>query len=411
MSPASIATMEARLARTLERRLGTALSDPELLSQAVALGVPWLLAEPERLRPDRAGRLHLEPDTAMALQRFARSLSWMAHPRYHHGQQASSVATKALRAMRANRVDMNGALALAARFRAVRHGHICRNQLDRAYATPETLTLADSDMVATRLVSESELQKLGRSAGNCLARPDHRKRYAAAMKDGTTAMWRIDRASAEGPHGPIWVMAIAVETNALMELEHTGKVLTVPRDRNGLLAFLSCQGVDCSFFYVEPVLSQHTLSPALVVAASKGRVRESVERLGGLRWRIQIGTPGVLVATPLRRGAVLGGERLSSWMLQGPSTGARSVLSIQRPGCTEQEDDEFFYGADRGGARYMLDLRVRLALRQACAVRPALRATCVAAFATEDPLFIEDWFGPSVQAIINWRWAACATSV
>lgn len=399
MDPTSTATMEARLARTLETRLAPVLRDTELLAHAVALSVPWLLADPERLRLDRANRLRLDPGTSVVLQRLARTLSWMAEPRYHHGQQASGLASKALRAIKAERVDMEGALSLAARFRTVRYGHVRRNARDRAYAPQETISLPDSDTVASRMVRDDDLRKVGLLAGNCLAWADHRKRYTAGMKDGTTAMWRIDQAGEDGRQVPIWTLAISIETNALMEFEHTGDVLTVPRDRDSLLAFLSGQDLDCSGLNIEAALAQFAISPALVTAAASGQVRESVERLDGKRWRFQIGAPGVLVAIPLHRPVVFGNERISSWMLQGPGMGARSVLSIQRPGATDEEDDEFFYGADRGGERYMLDLMVRLALRQACATKPALRAACMAAFGAENPLFIEDWFGQEYQPI------------
>lgn len=403
-------SIPSRLARTLTARLSPTVHDPALLAHAVALGVPWLLAKPERLRPNRADRLRLDPVAAAALERFGRSLGWMADPRHHHGQQASGLAAKTLRAIRAERVDMDGALALAARFRAVRHSHVRRNVRHRVHAPRETNVLGDTGMVATRLVSEHDLRVLGVAAGNCLSMGGYRRLYMAGLKAGTTAVWRVDGFGGAPQETPIWTLAISVETNALDEVHHADEIAFVPTSRDALLTFLSGQGIDCSGQQVEAALAQFALSPALVVAHGSGRVDDRIVGFGTGRWRFQIGTPGVLVAMPLHRRARIGDQRVSSWSLHGVRTGPRSVLTIQRAGATEGDDEDFFYGAGRSGARYMLDLAIRLSLRQVCATRPALRAALVAAFADESPLFVEDWFGPGIPAIMSAKGTACDTN-
>ena len=393
-----------RLHRGVRTRLSATLDDPELISLVGALCVPWLLASRDRLRLDRAKRLRLAPDVDRRIKRLARSLRLMVS-NSQCGQQAGQAASKTLRALRTRRVDMDGLLQLEAGYRSLRQDDRHRHGSPKVYAPEESVLLDGGAMLATRLVSERLLTRLGRQADNCLANPPYRKAYAAEMKLGQTAFWRID--PADQPDSPVWVIAISLEHETVQELEHVGDVTTMPRDRDALLEFLTNHArVGRS---LETDLSGFALSPDLVAASRAGLVRAIGALFAGSVWRFEVGTPGVLVAMPTDGPAVLLHGVVLSWMLHGARTGAGTTLSVQilahsddEDGTEEakdhdnddgDEDDGEVMRRPAAGPRTMVELELRLALREACRATPTLRRACCEAFAAESPLFIQDWFG------------------
>jgi hypothetical protein len=367
----------------------------------VALCVPWLLASRDRLRVDRAKRLRLAPDADRQIRRLARSLRLIVNGS-ECGQQAGQAAFKIHRAVRTRRVDMDGLLRLEAGYRALRREDRHRHGSPKILASDESMVLDGGAMLATRVVCERLLTRLGRQAGNCLANPPYRKTYAAEMKHGQTAFWRID--PADQPCSPVWVVAISLETGTVQELEHVGRFTTMPRDRDALLEFLTVHARIGRGWEME--LSAFALSPCLVAASRAGAIRSIGALFAGSVWRFEVGTPGVLAAMPTEGPAVLQYGLVSSWMLHGAQTPAGMTLSVQTLPGSDDEDgaDESDDGDDDGddgevacrlpaGPQTMVELEVRLALREACRASPALLRACRAAFAAESPLFIQDWFG------------------
>jgi len=212
------------------------LDDADLVSRVEALCVPWLLADAERLKLDRAKQLQLAPKAGRSIKRLAQSLQWMAVDS-PCGQRAAEAAAKTLRALRMRRVDMDGLLRLEAGYRSLREDDLHRHGSPKVYAVEQTMVLDDGAMVATRVVSERLLSRLGRRTGNCLANPTQRKPYVAELKEGQTAFWRIDPAGQ--PESPVWVIAISLVSGSVREVKHVGSFTTMPRDRDALLEFLS----------------------------------------------------------------------------------------------------------------------------------------------------------------------------
>ena len=392
----------ARLHRSVGARLSATLDDPELISVVVVLCVPWLLASRDRLRVDRAKRLRLAPEVDREIKRLARSLRLMVS-NSQCGQQAGQAATKTLRAVRNRRVDMDGLLQLEAGYRSLRREDRRRHGSPKIYAPYESMLLDGGAMLATRVVSERLLTRLGRQADNCLANPPYRKTYAAEMKHGRTAFWRID--PADQPDAPVWLIAISLETGTVQELEHVSGFTTVPRDRDALLEFLTVHARIGRNWEIE--LSAFALSPCLVAASRAGSIRSIGALFAGSVWRFEVGTPGVLAAMPTDGPAVLQYGVVSSWMLHGAQTRAGTTLSVQKlpgdddeDGAEESDDEEGGEVAywQPAGPQTMVALEVRLALREACRGSPALRRACREAFAAESPLFIQDWFGIVPQA-------------
>ena len=398
------ADASARLHRTVGARLSAALSDPELVELARALCVPWLLADRGRLRLDRARRLRLAPEPSRMIKRLARSLVLMTESGQAFGQQAAKVASKTLRALRNRRIDMDGFLDLEAGYRTLRRDYRRRHGSPAVHAPEETILLDDGGMVATRVVSERLLTRLGRQAGNCLADPPYRKGYAARMKRGRTAFWRID--PADQPDVPVWVIGTSVRTGVLQELEFVAKSLIMPRDRDALLGFLTARAKVGRVW--REALSRFAISPGLVAASQAGAVRSIEASFAGSLWRFEVGTPGVLAAQPADGPFSLCGSFVISWMLHGAQTSATETLAVQhtRDGedcddslsglpddVVDDDDDGESWPETPAGPQTMMELELRFALRGACRASPALRRACREAFAAESPLFIEDWFG------------------
>ena len=386
-----------RLQRTIAARLSATLDDPELVGQVGSLCVPWLLADRARLRLDKAKRLRLAPEVNKAVKRLGRGLALMAVTGQSHGQQAAAAASKTLRAVRTRRVDMDGLLNLAAVYRSHRLAYRKRHGSPKVHAPEEHLLLDDGAMVATRVVSEQLLARLGQKAGNCLAAPAYRKGYAARLREGSTAFWRID--PVDEPDAPVWVVAISLHTGFVQELEHVHGFANMPRDRDALLEFFNHRAHVGPAW--EDALAPFALSPELVAAARAGAVRCLMAAFAGTCWRFDVGTPGVLIAIPDAEPSLLFGTPVLSWMLHGAQTDARATLSIQhlpspdaRSEIDENDDDDGDTPTRMAaGPRTMLDMSVRFSLREACRASPALRNACREAFAAESPLFIEDWFG------------------
>lgn len=394
----------ARLHRSVGLRLSAALDDSELVGLVVALCVPWLLASRDRVRVDRAKRLRLAPEVDREIKRLARSLRLMVSDS-QCGQQAGQAATKTLRALRNRRVNMDGLLQLEAGYRSLRREDRRRHGSPKIYAPDASMVLNGGAMLATRLVSERLLTRLGRQADNCLANPPYRKTYAAEMKHGRTAFWRID--PADQPDSPVWVIAFSLESGTVQELEPVGGFTTMPRDRDALLEFLTVHARIGRCWEME--LSAFALSPCLIAASRAGAIRSIGALFASSVWRFEVATPGVLVAMPTEGPAVLQYGLVSSWMLHGAQTPAGTTLSVQKLPGTDDEDgaDESDDGDDGevafrppAGAQTMVELEVRLALREACRGSPALRRSCREAFAAESPLFIQAWFGIVPQAAL-----------
>ena len=386
-----------RLRRTVAARLAAATDDRPLIEGVVELCVPWLLADTSKLWLGRAKRLRMSAAAATSIKRLARSLALMTAGE-DDGQQAEKAARKALRAARTRRVDMDGLLDLAAGYRLLRTAHRKEKGSTRLFAQPEVLSLAVGAMLATRITSDRALAELGQQAGNCLGNPLYRKAYASRLRRRETAVWRID--VLDQPDTPIWVVELSSGAGTLIEYQHVGPGRTMPRDRDGLFELLAARVRPCRSW--QDGLVAWSISPELIAAQQASAVERLNADFAGETWRFELGTPGVLVAVPEDGPSWVHASRLEAWMLHGARTKAPETLSVQWPGGIGSElnpwvnDDDLDPEVPCGqpaGPWTMLNLAIRSELRQACRASPALHRACLAAFSTEDPLFLEDWFG------------------
>lgn len=382
-----------RLARTVAARLPAALDDADLAHRLCALGAAWLQIEPGRTRTDAAGRLRLPTTVSEELERLCRTVLWMRHPRYHHGQQAAKEAAKTLRALRADRLDCDALLAHAARFRALRQGHVRRNARDKAHAEAEVVPLLGGNYLATRVVSRRGLHQLGQQAGNCLANPNHARRYAARLRQNESEFWRIDWMDAKSPR-LVWAIGLSTGTNTLEDVTRMRDPDGTMADRDALLEFLAGLG-RCTG---DGRAGSHAISRPVVAAARAGTLHRFGVTLAGAAWRFEAG-PGVLVALPRDGDACLGGDAVSALVLHGLETSEAIVLSIVQ-GWRDAEDAWQCMEFDPGGvstAHYRRDQAIRLLLREACTRSWRLRRACAEAFAAESDEFRADWFGTALH--------------
>jgi hypothetical protein len=388
-----------RLACSIEKRLLQQFDDLAVCRQVAALAARWILAVPARSRPDSVGRLRLDPARAKDLNKLGKTLRWMADADRHQGQQATDIAAKALRGLRASRLSMAELFEHAEQFRAVRATHIKQRNKSKARAAPEVMAFAGG-IVATRIISERALLQLGQEAGNCLARAGHREIYLRELKQKETAFWRIDAPSVPGAlvQKPLWVASIRMSDRRLMELDHPDRNPNLQRDRAPLLAFLAQQKV-----VVPPwgsarlLLDDYALPAALIQAEANGQIHRLEVEVSGTAWSLEIAAPGILAGTPAGQAqGMLGPLQVTSWVLQGSHCSTGRILSwcpVPSRGMEAQEDLSDEEADEAEIPRYRQQVATRFALRRACAACPALRAACATAFAQEDPLFLEDWFG------------------
>ena len=384
----------ARLARAVATRLPAAINDADLVACLSEMGAAWLLLDPGRVNRNASGRLRLRRDASAKLKQMGRTIVWMKDSRYHHGQQAAEMATKALRGLRTGRLGMDDLLQQSANFRAMRHGHVRRNARDKAHAQPECVPLHNGAYRATRIVSGRDLNRLGQEAGNCLARPTYFRSYAGKLRRKMTAFWRID-AVKEAPcrlEGElIWVVAMSVGTRDVEEVQHIGEGPVMLLARDVLLEFVAGRR-PCTEAYPDmDALNPYAINLTLINACRENTVHRFRARLAGAIWRLEVAS-GVLTAISGSGEVWIGDNEVCAFSLHGLKTNAGQVLSVLR-GSFGREDEDWAYEVDNNAARYARGLAVRLAFRAACARSRTLRLACESAFAAESPDFRADWFG------------------
>lgn len=384
----------ARLARAVATRLPAALNDADLVACLSEMGAAWLLLDPGRVNRDASGRLRLRRDASAKLKQMGRTIVWMKDSRYHHGQQAAEMATKALRGLRTGRLGLDDLLKQSASFRAMRYSHVRRKARDKAHAQPEWVLLYNGAYRATRIVSGRELNRLGQEAGNCLARPTYFRSYADKLRRKVTAFWRID-AVKDAPcrlEGElIWVVAMSIGTGDVEEVQQIGEGSVTLLERDVLLEFLAGGQPGTEAYPDMDALTTYAISLTLINACRESTLSRFRTRLAGAIWRFEVAS-GVLTAIAESGEVQIGDDGLCALSLHGLTTNAGQVLSVLR-GSFGRKDEDWGYEVDDNAARYARGLAVRLAFRAACARSRTLSLACDTAFAAESLDFRADWFG------------------
>ena len=383
-----------RLARSVARRLPASLDDADLVARLSAMGAAWLLLDPGRVNLDAFGRLRLRRDASAKLKQLGRTIVWMKDSRYHHGQQAAEMATKALRGLRMGRLGLDDLLQQSASFRAMRYGHVRRKARDKARAQPECVRLHNGAYRATRIVSGRDLNRLGQEAGNCLARPTYFRSYADKLRRKMTAFWRIDAvndAPCRSEGELIWVVAMSIGTGDVEEVQQIGEGSVMLIERDVLLEFLAGRQPGTEAYPDTDALNAYAISLTLINACRENTLYRFRTRLAGAIWRFEIAS-GVLTAIAGSGEVWIGDDEVCALSLHGLSTNAGQVLSVLR-GRFGREEEDLGYKVYDNAARYARGLAVRLAFRAACARSRTLHVACDTAFAAESPDFRADWFG------------------
>jgi hypothetical protein len=392
----------ARLTRTADAVLRAHLGDSaELRAQLAPLAVRWMMATPGSTAPDRAARLRLTAETRESLQKCARSLRWMAQPSRHHGQQAADIANKALRGLRAGRLDFTGLSDLAQAFRRARQAHIRQRAQARPRMEGGQVMLAASEATAIRVTSERDLLRLGREAKNCLADPRFAADYSKELRDGDSEFWRID--GQKPSDSLLWIIKLDREDGSITEIDAPKEAKISRPHRDALLEFLASRdAVPATWSRTGYSLQSYAISSELIAATRQGTVRSFVAAIDGTDWRMDL-TAGVLAAWPLGvRPAAIGGLLLRCWMLRqphGPDTEFDTLLSWKlepEPGeALSDEETDLNLGYSTSLPQFLHESVLRSNLRRLCRQHPHIRQACANAFAAAPGCFLEDWLGMS----------------
>ena len=366
-----------RLARSMATRLRPLLPGDAALHAAVAdMAARWVLGEPGFVAPDRLGRLRLASEAWSSLDLTTRTLRWMADPDRHHGQQATDLARKTLRAAREDRLDWETLAERCREFRVQRQAGIRRNAAARPRGKAIVLALPGSGAVATRIVTERDLVRLGREARNCLAERVQGRHYRQSLRHGVSEFWRLDHPD----HGLLCIAEVehAGLPRSLDQAEGPGGSFLSAFAAVALLEFLRLRDVRVG---AAGRLARHGICDEFVTAPGEP-VRLYVA-LGGDPWRLAV-VPGAALGTCARTG--------ETWLLRSAPKGFsdRPLACVAGPDDLDPDDEP----------SYAYEARLRQALRRACRDDARLARACADAFAEAPEWFREDWFGavPTCEA-------------
>ena len=359
-----------RLARGMMARLRPLLpGDAALIAAVAGMAERWVLAEPGLVASDRLGRLRLAPEAWAGLALVTRTLRWMADPKRHHGQQATELGRKTLRAAREGRLDWETLAERCRAFRVQRQAGIRRNAAARLRGEAMALALPGSDAVATRIVTERDLVRLGREARNCLAGSAQGRRYRNSLRHGVSEFWRLDHPH----HGLLCVAEVdcAGLPRSLDQAEGPDGAPLSAFAAAALLEFLRRRDVRVG---ESGELAWHGICDEFVMAPGEPE-RLNVE-LDGNPSRLAI-VPGAVLGTCARSGEV--------WLLRSVPKG----FSDRPLACSSAADDFDAVGQPS----YACEARLRQWLRRACHDDARLARACANAFVEAPDWFREDWFG------------------
>lgn len=347
-----------------------ALPDDATLTSALSvLAARWLDAKPGRMVWDRRGHLRIAPTARKKVETACRDVQWMADPDRHHGQQPAALAEKTLRALRTGRIGWSALIGQCDEFRCLRQAAIRRNAARRPRADAETTVLPSTGAVATRIVTERDLARLGREARNCLAGKEHSRRYRRALRLGEAEFWRLDNENRD----LLCVLQIDAENLELDRAEGPDGSGLTPASAAAVLEFLRVRRLTVGDRNND--LVAYGICDEFIQAPGEPDRMEAV--LHGTRWTLEF-VPGSLLARCT--------ENAAAWLLRA-GRGGRAWCKLVELAAAEDDDV-----CVEDTVPYAYEAKVRTGLRRACRENPALARACAEAFRDAPDVFREDWF-------------------
>ena len=370
-------SLSPRLMRNLGHRFGAlSATNPGLSKAVTATAVRWLMDDPSRTTSDARGHLRLARTVLTQMDQVARTLVWMSNPARHHGQQATQLARKTLRAATAHRLDFPGLLEACREFRQLRQAGIVAGAVLKARTPSLHLHLPRTGTTATRISTERDLECLGREAGNCLAALERDGSYRRRLRTEDIEFWRLGCPDAN-------LLAVVLVDLSSDEVEEAKGCENEPLCSAGRAALIEFMGQRTLTVNVNASgLEENGICDEIVAATADGSLRCMDAFIGGRAYSLEIA-----------QGVIAGRTFFANecWLLRQPDWARESL-------CTNSSDlfcsDEM--GSNTTSVREPL---MRHNLRMACRSDNALAQACQAAFADAPVHFRSDWFGLSADLI------------
>jgi len=131
------------------------------------------------------GRLVVSADERKQVWRDAKRLAWMLNRDTHFGQQATACVEKVKRGLQNGSLSREQFHALLDEFGKLRVKHIKKNAKEMPRTKAIWLKLDQPNLVARRLISEEEIDRVGHAIGNCLGSNSvFAKEYKKRLRQG-----------------------------------------------------------------------------------------------------------------------------------------------------------------------------------------------------------------------------------
>jgi hypothetical protein len=330
-----------------------------------ALGVmaaKWVLEEPGRVTGGKSGRMRMTGATLEIVDYTIKTLCWMSNNKHHHGQQATDIAKKTLRAVKESRVGFSDLQNLCKQFQSVRKAHISRNSEVKPRAESKVITLAHpAGGKVVRLTTEKDLKRTGRALGNCLASPDFASDYAQTLRKGESAFYVLETADGDS------AAVLQVSLPDMDAEQFKGAANARPTNyRSHIMEAMRRIGInagDCRDLWSIGVCDEHLAHP--------DAVRSFSIKLQRNLYKFDV-APGALAMRWDEEAALLRSAGWGSYRI--PVYWSTSTSDID---CVDD---------------YVGAALARSTLRRACRVNKAFAIACRKAFADAPPEFVEDWF-------------------
>ncbi|UFN51583.1 hypothetical protein LPC08_25300 (plasmid) [Roseomonas sp. OT10] len=339
-------------------RLGT-----DIRPAFAAITAKWVLDEPGRVTGKESERMRMTGTTLEVVDYVIKTLSWMGSKKNHHGQQATDIARKTLRALKEDLVGFDDLHGLCKQFQSVRKNHINRNSEVKQRAEPASIALSHRlGGRVVRLTTEKDLKRAGHALRNCLANPDFASDYAQLLRKGESAFHVLETADGESAA----VLQVSLPDMDAEQVKGAGNSRPI-KYRARIMEAMRLVGInvgDCRDLWSIGVCDEVLAHPDAIQSFKVG--------VKGTLYRFDV-IPGALVMrwddeVALLRSAGWGSYRAPIYW----STWTSDIDCV----------DDYVGGA-----------LARSALRQACSASKALALACRKAFADAPLEFVEDWFG------------------
>ncbi|MBI0537732.1 hypothetical protein D9599_19405 [Roseomonas sp. KE2513] len=306
------------------------------------------------------------------MDQVARTLAWMSNPARHHGQQATQLARKTLRAAAAHRLDFPGLLEACREFRRLRQAGIVAGAVLKSRTPPLHLRLPRTGTTATRISTEQDLERLGLEAWNCLAGLESGSSYRRRLRTEDIEFWRLGCPDAN----LLAVVLVDLSSDGVEEAKGRENQPLCSAGRAALIEFMGQRTLTVNVDASD--LEENGICDEIVAATADSSLRYMDAFIGGRAYSLEIA-----------QGAIAGRTFFANecWLLRQPDWARESLYT---------NSSDLFCSDEMGsGTTSVREPLMRHNLRMACRSDNALAQACQEAFADAPVYFRSDWFGHS----------------